>query len=242
MAQQAPPELDGAPGSRAVDTPPPLKIPAKPAAKKTTTPDVAKAQQAKLSQQAEAQKAEQARLARQADELKAQQARLDARAAEIAAEEKRIEKLRVDTAAQQAAEDKRLTQLRADAQAKLAAQPAELTRKQQEASRAAAAALEPPTESEAPPPAPDTRDQRQPSSPRLVFAAARRSCTWAGEQAARARDYDDAQYDDEPRLYQRDGWELRGRMRLQDRGGYRLVDTVCEVDDAGEVQRFALLR
>jgi hypothetical protein len=80
------------------------------------------------------------------------------------------------------------------------------------------------------------------SSPRLIFAVARRTCTWAGEQAARARDYDGARYDDEPRLYQRDGWVLRGRMRLQDRRGYRLVDTVCKVDDAGEVERFALLR
>jgi hypothetical protein len=257
-AQEGPAELEGAPGSHATVAPPPLKVPPKPPVTKPAAADKTKAEQARLSHEAELQKSQQVRLARQADELKVQQAKLDLRSAELAAEEKRIEKLRADAAAQQAAEDRRLAQLRAETQAKLAAQQAELTQKQQEAARTAALAesrasaarqadadaakaLEGSVDSGGA----ASRTVEEPgraSSPRLIFVAARRACTWAGEQAARARDYEGALYDDEPRLYQRDGWELRGRMRLQERRGYRLVDTVCEVDDAGEVERFALLR
>lgn len=192
----------------------------------------AEAAQGKLAQQTEAQKAAQAQLAKQAEDLKARQAALDARAASLAAEENR------------------LAQLHAEEEAKLAARQAELTKQQAEAGRIA----------ERPGPTANPRGRlnvdedvagegdanprylRNPTSPRLVFAAARRACTSAAEDEAAARHFENAAYDGEPRLYQRRGWELRGRMRLENGRGYLLVDTVCEVDDTGQVKHFSLFR
>jgi hypothetical protein len=270
------PELEGAPGTRAIEQPKPKPVVQKPVArpapkKAQPVPAAMKAAQVKLAQQAEQQKAEQARLLKQAEDLRTKQAALDARAASLAAEEKRLAQLHADQQAQlavkqaeltkqqaeavrasQAADEKRRVQL-ADQQAQLAARQAELTKQQAEAARNAAQPPErqaPATEARNPDPPRiiEPAPQRDPpelyraASPRIVFAAARRACISAAEEEAANRDFDTATYDGEPRLYQRGGWQLRGRMRLGDGRGYLLVDTVCEVDDSGEVQRFSLLR
>lgn len=240
------PELDGAP--------PPLKIPApqvpkpkpippkvvapapaaKPAAKPSQAAAEAKAAEALLAQQAEAQKAERTRLEKEAADLKARQATLDARAAELAAEEKRL-----------AAE-------RADHEAELAVQQADLKRRQDELARQSppvpAQGIEqaakvgdddPAFEEDDAPVTPSPRRFRQ---ARLDFATARRSCTRAGVEAARERDFYTAQYDGAPHFYEGRRLELRGLMRLEDRRGYMIVDTVCEVDPDGEARNFAFLR
>ena len=36
--------------------------------------------------------------------------------------------------------------------------------------------------------------------------------------------------------------QLRGAMRLEDRRGYVIVDTICEIDADGEALNFAFLR
>jgi hypothetical protein len=197
--------------------------------------DKIKAEQAKLTQQTEAQKAEQARLAKQAADLKAQQARLDARAAELAAEEKRLAQLRID----QEAEATRL---------------ANLTRQRDEAAREAALRSEretqtadlsrdtDPTVSNEIPPLRTTPEARRPAFARLDFGAARRSCTRAAEDEALARNFYSAEYDSAPRFVEGDAWEVRGRMRLEDRRGYLIVDTICEVDADGEARDFIFLR
>ena len=74
-----------------------------------------------------------------------------------------------------------------------------------------------------------------------------RSCAFAGEDKALARDYMSARYVRPPRFYQRrtafdDVWELRGVMRVEDRRGALLADTVCELDEDGEVLYFAFVR
>jgi hypothetical protein len=86
-----------------------------------------------------------------------------------------------------------------------------------------------------------------PASPRALPArldleAARRSCARAGENAALARRYYAARYDDAVRVYQDRGWKLRGRMRLEGRRGDLSIDTICEVDADGQAQRFVFLR
>ncbi|MDP3736232.1 MAG: hypothetical protein Q8R02_02515 [Hyphomonadaceae bacterium] len=235
-------ELEGAPGYRSAEQDAARKAEAqKKAAQQAaqkqaqTAADKIKAEQAKLAQQTEAQKAEQARLARQAAELKAQQARLDARAAELAAEEKRLAQLRID---QEAA----------------AARLADLTRQRDEAAREAAlrsqretqtADLSRDTDSAASDEIPPLRTTPAPSRAafaRLDFGAARRSCTRAAEDEVRARDFYSAEYDSAPRFVQGDAWEVRGRMRLEDRRGYLIVDTICEVDADGEARDFIFLR
>lgn len=241
------PELDGAP--------PPLKIPApqvskpapvqpkiiapasKPAAKPSQTAAEAKAAEALLAKQAEAQKAERKRLEKEAADLKARQEILDARAAELGAEERR------------------LATERAEHEAELATQQAELKRRQDEIARRPAPVLapaqgidqaargdddEPAFEADGDTPAtPEPRRFRQ---ARLDFAMARRSCMRAGVEAARERDFYSAQYDGAPHFYEGRRLELRGLMRLEDRRGYMIVDTVCEIDADGEAQRFAFLR
>lgn len=239
------PELDGAP--------PPLKIPApqvakpkpvapkvvtpapaaKPAAKPSQTATEAKAAEAVLAKQAEAQKAERARLDKEAADLKARQATLDARAAELVAEERRL-----------AAE-------RADHEAQLAAQQADLERRQDELARQAppvpAQGIEQAAKAGDDDPAiaeddtPVTPPPRRFRQARLDFATARRSCTRAGVEAARERDFYSAQYDGAPHFYEGRRMELRGLMRLEDRRGYMIVDTVCEVDAEGEARNFAFL-
>ena len=75
----------------------------------------------------------------------------------------------------------------------------------------------------------------------LDLAAAKRSCALEVEAQARARSYFSASYDGEPRFNFRT-LELRGIMRLDDRRGYRLVDTVCELTPDGEVEYVDFLR
>lgn len=241
------PELDGAP--------PPLKIPApqvakpkpvapkvvtpapaaKPASKPSQTAAEAKAAEALLAKQAEAQKAERVRLEKEAADLKARQATLDARAAELAAEEKR------------------LATERADHEAEIATQQADLKRRQDELARQSPPAPaqgigqaakvgdddDPAFEEDDTPVTPSPRRFRQ---ARLDFATARRSCTRAGVEAARERDFYSAQYDGAPHFYEGRRMELRGLMRLEDRRGYMIVDTVCEIDADGEARNFAFLR
>jgi len=214
--------------------------------------DKLKADQAKLARQAEAQKAEQARLAQQAADLKAQQARLDARAVELAAEEKRLAQLRIDQESAQAAKLAELTR-QSDVAVQEEAQRSERQRQTADLSSDANGVRpggEPDRNTgdndaadDASEDLPDaTPETRRPIYARLDFENARRSCTRAGEDAALARNFYSARYDTAPRIYEDGGWELRGLMRLQDRRGYLVVDTVCEVDADGEVQRFALLR
>ncbi len=63
------------------------------------------------------------------------------------------------------------------------------------------------------------------------FQNAQRDCSRAGIREAWDRNYYSAQYDNAPKLHEgRRGWELRGRMRLHDRSGYRYVDTACEIN------------
>jgi hypothetical protein len=83
----------------------------------------------------------------------------------------------------------------------------------------------------------ETRRQTQ-----INFELARRSCMAFAQDEAVDRNFYSARYDGTPHLYRGDGPELRGRMRLEDRRGYLLVDSVCEVDDEGIAQRFAFLR
>lgn len=78
---------------------------------------------------------------------------------------------------------------------------------------------------------------------RIDFQTAQRSCSRAGIEQAWNRNYYSAQYDGAPRFAEgRRGWELRGRMRLHDRSGYRTVDTACQVRRSGEAVRFDFLR
>ena len=227
-------ELEGAPGYRSAEQDAARKAEAQKKAVQQTAPkqapapaDKLKAEQAKLAQQTEAQKAEQARLARQAADLKSQQARLDARAAELAAEEKRLAQLSID----QQSEAARLAELarQREADVRPAAQTADLSRDSA-------------TGSEDIPPLSTAPASRAPSFARLDFGAARRSCIRAAEDEAEARDFYSAEYDTAPRFLQGDAWELRGRMRLEDRRGYLIVDTICEIDADGEARDFIFLR
>jgi hypothetical protein len=61
------------------------------------------------------------------------------------------------------------------------------------------------------------------------FQQMQRDCSKKGIEAAWNRNYYSAQYNDAPRLTEgRNGWELRGKMRMHDRRGYSYVDTTCE--------------
>lgn len=274
--QQEGEELEGAPGwQKAVKPAPVQKKPAAPVQKKPAAPvapartqaqppqqqktqaqaatDKAKADQAKLAQQAEAQKAERASLARQTAELKALQARIDARVAELAAEEKRLERLRIDQETIQAAKLAELERQR-DATVQEEAQRSERQRQTADLSVEANGAVRPGRDTGADDAEdnadinlrdglPDARPEtRRPLYARLDFENAERSCARAGEDAALARNFYSARYDSMPNIFQDGGWELRGRMRLQDRRGFLIVDTVCEVDADGEARRFAFLR
>ena len=55
------------------------------------------------------------------------------------------------------------------------------------------------------------------------------------------RDFYSARYQNSPQYYEDTG-EFRGLMRMDDRRGFVLVDTICELDDEGRVIDFALLR
>lgn len=228
------PDLDGAP--------PPLKIPAPQVPKPAPKPAIAKpvpkptpvvtdkgaTAEARLAQQAAAQKAEQVRLEKQAADLKARQASLDARAAELAAEERRLATQRVQQ------------------EAEVAAQRAELARDSEDVARQLAqASARAPAQTEQPAPAvargvePGERRYRYDDLDREV---ALDSCIAASEDAARVQNFYSARYDVEPRFYQGRTLQVRGLMRVEDRRGYRILDTVCDVDADGDVQRFAFLR
>ena len=220
-AQDAEPQLDGAPPPLQIPKPttpkppPPLPKPAapKPATPRAATPapiDTAKSEQARLAQQATAQKAEQSRLTSLAADLAAQQARLDARATEITAEEKR------------------LARERADQDADYARKLAELDSPR----------LTPPATASLPP---TPTEPYAPARVRINYDDARRACTRAGMSDAMDHNFYSARYDAAPRFYERER-ELRGRMRMDDRGGYLTVDTVCQLDANGAVLRFEVLR
>jgi multidrug efflux pump subunit AcrA (membrane-fusion protein) len=227
-AQEDLPELDGGPPPLQVpkpaQKPTPKPVPPK-SAPKAATPSTAprasaadanklKAEQALLARQAEAQKAEQLRLDRQAAELQAEQARLDARAAEIAAQEARLARLRVE---QDIAETRQL------------------------AERERQRVIAPIESAESPGEPAPPRASPRPRFARINYEAARRACTRAGMDEAVDRDFYSARYEFAPRLFERER-ELRGLMRMDDRRGYLLVDTVCELDDDGMVLHFEMLR
>jgi len=229
------PDLDGAP--------PPLKIPApqvpksQPAKPKVVAPapkpaskpspvavDKGSTVEARLAQQAASQKAEQVRLDKQAADLKARQASLDLRAAELAAEEKRLATQRVQQ------------------EAELAAQRAELARDSEDVARQlaqASAKTAPPAQSAARDVEPGARRYRDAGFDRELVLD---SCIAASEDAARVQNFYSARYDVQPRFYEGRTLQVRGLMRVEDRRGYRILDTVCDVDADGEVERFAFLR
>ncbi len=244
-AQEDVPELDGGPPPLRIPSQQPAPQPAKPvtvvkpakpvtAAKPakpvtvakpvaTTSPSL-KAEQDRIARQAAAQKTEQERLAKQSADLKAEKARLDARAAALAAEEQR------------------LAQIRADQDALYTTKMAELARDR--------AAVPPPLVTPSVPAidnrgfAPPRDEPRPPVRARYArvsYDDARRACTRAGMAEAEDRDFDSARYQNSPQ-YDEDVGEFRGLMRMDDRRGFILVDTICELDDEGRVVDFALLR
>ena len=202
---------------------------------KQVAADRLKTDQAKLDQQASAQKAEQARLAKLSAGLTARETELARRAAELDAQEQRLAQLK------QQQESKSKTQL---ATADRRDTPPALKVEDDAVDEDDAVIGGGPAD--LPPPAADlpSRDLRArvPTFARLDYDAALQQCRRAGEDAAYARRFDSAEYDGEPRVFNNEGWELRGRMRLEDRRGYVTVNTVCEVDADGEVRHFALLR
>ena len=229
------PELDGAP--------PPLKIPAPQVPKPAPKPAIAKpvpkptpvvptpvvtdkgvTAEARLAQQAAAQKAEQVRLEKQAADLKARQASLDARAAELAAEERRLATQRVQQEAEVAAQRAELARDSED----VARQLAQGSARTEQPAPAAARSVEP--------------GQRRYRYDDLDREVALDSCIAASEDAARVQNFYSARYDVEPRFYQGRTLQVRGLMRVEDRRGYRILDTVCDVDAEGDVERFAFLR
>jgi hypothetical protein len=244
-------ELEGAPGYRAAEQEAAKKAEAqkkavqagqKPAQQQAQKPaqqqvqkqaqsaaDKLKAEQAKLAQQAEAQKAEQARLAKLAEDLKAEQARLDARAAELAEEKRRLLQERVDKASEAA---------------KLAAldRPREPAEQDEVPSNKVSASEELPNEGPGDRLPSISPEPRRPAYARLDYAGAERSCIRAAEDEALDRDFYSARYDAAPRFYQNDGWELRGRVRLEDRRGYLLVNMVCEIGPNSEAMDVIFLR
>lgn len=214
------PELEGAPA--------PLKIPPaqpKPQVKAPVATPKPAAQTADNAKALAALKAEQAKLDRQAAELKAQQVRLDTRAAELAAREKGL----------------------SEREARLAAEQAELARQSDDVAKQLAEASARP----APAPAPVVRrdetpayeDEDQPGRyARIDREEAIRACARAGDDEARARRYYSARYGSEPQFYAGRISELRGVMRVEDRRGYLILDSVCEVDSYGDVRSFTFLR
>jgi hypothetical protein len=75
------------------------------------------------------------------------------------------------------------------------------------------------------------------------FQYAQEQCSRAGIQEAWRRNYYSAQYDSRPRLeYGRNGWELRGRMRLHNSRGYSSVNTLCDLRNNRSGAQFEFLR
>ena len=237
LAQEMP-ELDGAPGPLKIPAPTPKPIEkapvAKPkpvASKATPTASVSKAEEARLDREAEDLRLERVRLDKQANELKSRQALLDARAADIAAKEKGV----------------------AARETELAADKAQLARDTEDVARqlAYAARTEQPTPAAAPAPTPapaaavarrvDPRDRRL-GYEELDHEVALDACIDASGDAARVQNFYSARYDVQPRFYEGRYLQVRGMMRVEDRRGYRILDTLCEVDREGDVQRFVFLR
>jgi len=215
-AQDDMPELDGGP--------PPLQIPrpaTKPAAPIPTPKPAPKPAATAATSSAEKLRVEQVRLTKQAEAQKAEQLRLDCQAAELKAEQARLD----TRAAQITAEERRLAQLRIDQDAAHTQKLAELERRRVAQPAQPAAAPSPPG----------------PRLARVNYENARRACTRAGMDEALDRDFYSARYESAPRLFEPER-ELRGLMRMDDRRGYLLVDTVCELDDAGMVLHFEMLR
>lgn len=221
------PELEGAPGPLKIPPPQPKPQP-KP---KPKAPVVAPKPQPQANDSAKvlaAQKAEQAKLDKQAADLKAQQVRLDTRAAELSAKEKGL----------------------SEREAQLAAEQAELARQSDDVARQLAEASARPAPAPAPAPVvrrdepPAYEDEDFPS--RYVVRVDRdeaiRACARAGDDEARARRYYSARYGSEPQFYAGRISELRGVMRVEDRRGYLILDSVCQVDADGDVRSFTFLR
>lgn len=239
------PELDGAPGPLRIPAPAPKPVekapvakapvakpkPVTPAAPKVATASVSKAEEARLDREAEELRLERVRLDKQAAELKSRQALLDARAADIAAKEKGM-----------AAREKEL----ADDKAQLARDTEDVARQ-----LAAAVRTEQPKPAAAPAPTPapsraverrvDPRDRRY-GYEGLDHEIALDACIDASGDAARVQNFYSARYDVEPSFYEGRYLQVRGMMRVEDRRGYRILDTLCEVDRDGDVQRFVFLR
>ena len=89
----------------------------------------------------------------------------------------------------------------------------------------------------------DDRDWDRGRDRRPDYQYAQRNCSREANREAWDRNYYSAQYDGGPRLeYGRDGWELRGRMRLHNSRGYSYASTVCDLRRNGEVSDFDFLR
>lgn len=214
------PELEGAPG--------PLKIPPaqpkpqpKPQVKAPVAAPKPSATTIDNAKVLAAQRAEQARLDKQAADLKAQQAQLDTRAAELSAREKGL----------------------SEREARLVAEQAELARQSDAVARQLAEARAAPAPVARRDEAPAYRDEDQPSRyVRVDREEAIQACARAGDDEARARRYYSARYGSEPQFYAGRISELRGVMRVEDRRGYMILDSVCRVDADGDVQSFTFLR
>lgn len=238
LAQEVP-ELDGAPGplkipstSRPVEKGPVEKAPvAKPkpvvptTSKATTAVSVSKAEEARLDREAEELRLERVRLDKQAADLKSRQAQMEARAAEIAAKEKSI----------------------AARESELAADKAQLARDTEDVARQLAAAARTEKPAATPAPAPAAARSVEPRTRRLGYEGldqeiALEACIDASADAARVQNFYSARYDVKPTFYDGRYLQVRGLMRIEDRRGYRILDTLCEVDREGDVQRFVFLR
>ena len=236
------PELEGAPGPLRIP-PPFVKAPAEkaPAAKpKAVAPvapkpaakaSISKAEEARRDREAEDLRLERVRLDKQAAELKSRQALLDARAADVAAKEKGVaerEKELAEDKAQLARDTEDVARQLAHAAQTEPARPA--------SAPAAAPALAPAVERRVEP-----RD-RQYSYDAVDHDYAIDVCVDASRDAARVQNFYSASYDVQPRFYEGRYLQVRGMMRVEDRRGYRILDTLCEVDRDGDVQRFVFLR
>lgn len=81
------------------------------------------------------------------------------------------------------------------------------------------------------------RDWDRDRDRRPDFQTVQRDCSIAGIREAWNSNFYSAQYHEGPKLeYGRDGWEMRGKMRLHDRKGYYYVDTYCDVERNGNVR------
>lgn len=211
-AQQDTPELDGAP--------PPLRVPAPPKPKPQPPRPTPKTATPAATTTSATLKAEEARLARQAAAQEAEAARLAAQAESLKAEQARLEARAMAIAA----EERRIARLRADQEAAYQRQLADL--QHQRASRSEPVDASPPV---------------RPARVRVSYDDARRACARAGLSRAVDLDFSYARYEAAPLWFERER-ELHGLMRMDDRRGYLLVDTVCTLDASGAVEHFELMR